>query len=40
VDATFRFDLREVNELNLARFDAKLEQRTAELAGMVAVLKL
>ena len=31
VDATYRGDLREVNELNFARFDAKLEQRLVEL---------
>jgi hypothetical protein len=31
VDATYRGDLRELNELNFARFDAKLEQRTAQL---------
>ena len=31
VDATYRADLREINELNFARFDGKLEQRTAEL---------
>lgn len=31
VDATYRTDLRELNELNFARFDAKLEQRLAEL---------
>jgi hypothetical protein len=31
VDATYRDDLRELNELNYARFDAKLEQRLAEL---------
>jgi len=31
VDATYRADLRELNELNFARFDAKLEQRAAEL---------
>lgn len=31
VDATYRGDLRELNELNYARFDAKLEQRIAEL---------
>ena len=31
VDATYRSDLRELNELNYARFDAKLEQRIAEL---------
>jgi len=30
-DATYRSDLREVNELNFARFEAKLEQRLAEL---------
>ena len=31
VDATYRADLRELNELNFARFDAKLEQRIAAL---------
>jgi hypothetical protein len=31
VDATYRADLRELNELNFQRFDAKLEQRLAEL---------
>ena len=31
VDATYRSDLRDLNELNYARFDAKLEQRIAEL---------
>jgi len=31
VDLTYRSDLRELNELNFARFDAKLEQRLAEL---------
>jgi CRP-like cAMP-binding protein len=30
VDATYRSDLRELNELNFARFDAKMEQRFAE----------
>ncbi|MHB0963352.1 MAG: hypothetical protein ACYC5V_09120 [Gemmatimonadaceae bacterium] len=30
VDATYRSDLRELNELNFAHFDAKLEQRFAE----------
>ncbi len=35
VDLTYRTDLRELNELNFARFDAKLEQRVAELrAGL------
>jgi hypothetical protein len=33
VDATYRGDLRELNELNFSRFDAKLEQRLAELRG-------
>jgi hypothetical protein len=36
VDATYRADLRELNELNFARFDAKLEQRVAELDAKVA----
>jgi aspartate/tyrosine/aromatic aminotransferase len=31
VDLTYRTDLRQPNELNFARFDAKLEQRLAEL---------
>ena len=31
MDATYRTDLRELNELNFARFDAKLEQRIAEV---------
>ncbi len=31
VDATYRSELRELNEFNYARFDSKLEQRTAEL---------
>lgn len=31
VDATYRLELRELNELNYARFDAKLEQRIAEV---------
>ena len=31
VDTEYRTDLRELNELNFARFDAKLEQRIAEL---------
>jgi len=30
VDAAYRTDLRELNELNFARFDARLEQRFAE----------
>ena len=31
VDATYRTELHELNELNFARFDAKLEQRIAEV---------
>ncbi len=31
MDTTFRTDLRELNEQNWLRFDAKLEQRIAEL---------
>lgn len=31
VDATYKLELRDLNELNFARFDAKLEQRIAEL---------
>ena len=30
VDATYRSDLREMNDLNFAKFDAKLEQRLSE----------
>lgn len=30
VDATYRNDLRELNESNFQRFDAKLEQRLAQ----------
>ncbi len=46
VDATYRADLKELNELNFARFDAKLEQRitgvearlTQEIRGLEARL--
>ena len=31
VDATYRSDLKELNELNFARFDAKVEARFATL---------
>ena len=31
VDTTYRGDLRELNEINFARFDAKLEQRMVQL---------
>src|ERR1041385_4012530 len=35
VDATYRADLRDLNELNFARFDARLEQRAAGLEGRI-----
>ena len=35
VDATYRSDLRELNELNFARFDAKVEQRWAEFEAKI-----
>ena len=35
VDAAYRFDLRELNELNFARFDAKVEQRFAQFEAKV-----
>jgi hypothetical protein len=35
VDATYRSDLKELNELNFARFDAKLEQRVAALDAKI-----
>ena len=39
VDLTYRNDLRELNELNFARFDAKLEQRLAEFRAELAALR-
>jgi hypothetical protein len=35
VDATYRSELRELNEWNYARFDAKLEQRVATLEAKI-----
>ncbi len=35
VDATYRADLRELNELNFARFDSKLEQRLAQFKAEI-----
>ena len=35
VDATYRSDLRDINELNFARFDAKVEQRLAEFGAKI-----
>ena len=39
VDDTYRGQLRELNELNFARFDAKLEQRLAEVQAGIAELR-
>ena len=39
VDATYRSDLRELNELNFARFDAKLEQLVAQLEARIDTLE-
>jgi hypothetical protein len=35
VDMTYRGELRELNELNFTRFDAKLEQRVAEINAKI-----
>ena len=41
VDATYRSDLRELNELNFARFDAKVVAQSATTAALVlGVVKL
>jgi hypothetical protein len=39
VDTTYRGDLREINELNFSRFDAKLEQRVTQLDAKLAQVK-
>ena len=39
VDATYRSELRETNELNWLRFEAKLEQRIADLRADLARLE-
>jgi len=39
VDTTYRSELREINDLNWARFEAKLEQRIAELRTDLAHLE-
>ena len=36
VDATYHADLREMNELNYARFEARLDQRIAEVRQSLA----
>jgi exonuclease VII small subunit len=35
MDTSYRQDLRDLNEINFARFDAKLEQRTAEIEAKI-----
>ena len=35
VDATYRSELRELNEMNYTRFDAKLEKRVVELEAKI-----
>lgn len=35
VDATYRSDLKDLNELNFARLDAKLEQRAVQLDAKI-----
>jgi hypothetical protein len=35
VDATYRSDLRELNEINFLRFDAKLEQRAVSIEAKI-----
>ncbi|MFN2570231.1 MAG: hypothetical protein ABR537_01275 [Gemmatimonadales bacterium] len=37
VDATYRSELRELNEINYARFEAKLEQRITELRAEMQI---
>lgn len=39
VDATYRLELRELNEMNFARFDARLEQRVSKLEHQIARLE-
>ena len=39
VDATYQSDLRELNEINFARFDAKLEQRAAGIEARIVGLE-
>ena len=39
VDATYRSELRETNELNWLRFEAKLDQRIAEIRADLANLE-
>jgi hypothetical protein len=40
VDLTYRTDLRELNELNFARFDAKLELDTKSAALLCGTIRI
>jgi hypothetical protein len=39
VDATYRTELRELNELNFGRFDAKLDVQIAEVKAALGMLE-
>lgn len=39
MDAMYKSDVREMNELNFSRFDAKLEQGVAELRTEIVAMK-
>jgi len=39
VDMTYRSELKDLNEVNFARFDAKLDQRVAEVKTELHTLK-
>ena len=39
MDASNKSDVREMNELNFARFDAKLEQRVGELRSEMVAMR-
>lgn len=39
VDATYRTELRDLNESNFGRFDAKLDQRAAQLEAKIEALE-
>src|SRR6185312_799916 len=39
MDTTYKSDVREINELIFARFDAKLEQRVAELRTEIVAMR-
>jgi len=39
VDTTYKSDLRELNDVNWTRFDAKLEQRVSEVRSEIQSLK-